>query len=123
MTDLYISNTEESPEASELALCYYANPSNQLQIVRIANIANWYFERVVFPGQRLLFEAPPVAQLEIHSSNSITTVWSDTISCDRLRVSEQPVSVESCTSASSRQESQEITTTVIVDALERQYRL
>jgi hypothetical protein len=48
-------------------LCCYVNASSQIQIARITNIENWYFERVVFPGQRLVFEALPQAQLEIHT--------------------------------------------------------
>ncbi|XGW00685.1 MAG: DUF1830 domain-containing protein [Leptolyngbya sp. BL-A-14] len=32
-----------------------------MQIPRIVNIPNWYFERVVFSGQRFLFETPPDA--------------------------------------------------------------
>lgn len=48
-------------------LCYYINATNQVQIARIANIAACYFERVVFPGQRLLFEAVPEAILEVQT--------------------------------------------------------
>ena len=46
------------PEQSEKILCCYVNATSKIQIARISNIANWYFERVVFPGQRLVFEAP-----------------------------------------------------------------
>ncbi|MGI8499796.1 MAG: DUF1830 domain-containing protein [Hassallia sp.] len=28
-----------------------------MQVAKISNVPNWDFERVVFPGQRLLFEA------------------------------------------------------------------
>ncbi|MDJ0549541.1 MAG: DUF1830 domain-containing protein, partial [Microcystis sp. M49637_WE12] len=48
-------------------LCCYVNATNHIQIVRITNIANWYFERVVFPGQRLVFETLADAFLEIHT--------------------------------------------------------
>jgi Domain of unknown function (DUF1830) len=67
-------------------LCCYVNTSNQIQIARITDIPNWYFERVVFPGQRLLFEAPAVAQLEIHSSGTASAILTDRIACDRLQV-------------------------------------
>lgn len=50
-------------------LCGCANTSKHLQIIRIANIPDWYFERVVFPGQRLLFEAPREAELEVYTRN------------------------------------------------------
>ncbi|MGF1478845.1 MAG: DUF1830 domain-containing protein [Cyanophyceae cyanobacterium] len=67
-------------------LCCYVNATNQIQIARISNIANWYFERVVFPGQRLVFEALPSALLEIHTGMMASAILSDTIPCERLRI-------------------------------------
>jgi hypothetical protein len=69
-------------------LCGYINTTDQIQIVRIANIPNWYFERVVFPRQRLLFEALPEAQLEIHTGEIPTAMLADKISSVRLRVND-----------------------------------
>ena len=69
-------------------LCCYVNATSQIQIARISNIPNWYFERVVFPGQRLVFEAVPEAQLEIHTGMMATAILSDTIPCVRLQVDE-----------------------------------
>ncbi len=46
-------------------LCCYVNATSRIQIARITNIANWYFERVVFPGQRLVFEASRVSRSKI----------------------------------------------------------
>lgn len=69
-------------------LCCYVNATSQIQIARITNIANWYFERVVFPGQRLVFEALPEALLEIHTGMMASAILSDTIPCDRLQVEE-----------------------------------
>ena len=69
-------------------LCCYVNATSQIQIARIANIPNWYFERVVFPGQRLVFEALPEALLEIHTGMMASAILSDTIPCDRLQVEE-----------------------------------
>lgn len=69
-------------------LCCYVNATNQIQIARITNIDNWYFERVVFPGQRLVFEALPEALLEIHTTQVASAILSDTIPCDRLCVDE-----------------------------------
>ncbi|MFK8182143.1 MAG: DUF1830 domain-containing protein [Phormidesmis sp.] len=67
-------------------LCCYANVTSKIQIARITNIPNWYFERVVFPGQRLMFEAVPKAQLEIHTGMMASAILSDTISCEKLAV-------------------------------------
>lgn len=69
---------------NESILCCYVNATNQIQIARIRNIPNWYFERVVFPGQRLVFEAFPEALLEIHTGMMATAILSDTIPCNRL---------------------------------------
>ncbi|PSB00609.1 hypothetical protein C7B64_22625 [Merismopedia glauca CCAP 1448/3] len=77
-------------------LCCYVNASSQIQVARITNIQNWYFERVVFPGQRLVFEAVPSAQLEIHTGMMASAILSDKIPCDRLAIEEEspPDSVE-----------------------------
>jgi hypothetical protein len=69
-------------------LCCYINATSQMQVARITNIPSWYFERVVFPGQRLVFEALPEALLEIHTGMMASAILSDTIPCDRLSVDE-----------------------------------
>jgi hypothetical protein len=74
------------PGSQSYMLCCYVNATSKIQIVRITNIANWYFERVVFPGQRLVFEALPNAQLEVHCGVMASAILADTISCDRLRI-------------------------------------
>jgi hypothetical protein len=73
-------------------LCCYVNATSQIQIARITNIPNWYFERVVFPGQRLVFEALPDALLEIHTGMMASAILSDTIPCVRLQVGEKDYS-------------------------------
>ena len=65
-------------------LCCYVNATSQIQIARVTNIPNWYFERVVFPGQRLVFEANPEAILEIHTGMMASAILSDTIPCLKL---------------------------------------
>jgi len=69
-------------------VCCYINATSKIQIARISNIPNWYFERVVFPGQRLVFEAVPDALLEIHTGMMASSILSDTIPCQRLRLQE-----------------------------------
>jgi hypothetical protein len=69
-------------------LCCYVNSSPRIQIARITNVPNWYFERVVFPGQRLVFESLPEALLEIHCGMMASAILSDTIPCENLRVLE-----------------------------------
>lgn len=72
----------------KIILCCYVNATSQIQVVRITNIPNWYFERVVFPGQRLVFEALPKAFVEIHTGMMASAILSDTIPCERLCISE-----------------------------------
>lgn len=67
-------------------LCCYVNATNQIQVVRITNIVNWYFERVVFPGQRLVFEALSDGLLEVHTGMMASAILSDTIPCERLMI-------------------------------------
>jgi len=74
------------PEQRNPIPCLYANNTSKIQVARITNIPNWYFERVVFPGQRLTFEAVPQAQLEIHTGMMASSILSDTIPCDRLKL-------------------------------------
>ncbi|MEG4029990.1 MULTISPECIES: DUF1830 domain-containing protein [unclassified Microcoleus] len=70
-------------------LCYYANVTNLVQVLRIENIPNWYFEKVMFPGQRLMFEAAAEAVLEIHTGTVASAILSDKIPCYVLRVIEE----------------------------------
>lgn len=92
---------------SDKILCCYVNATSKIQIARITNIPNWYFERVVFPGQRLLFEAVPEALLEIHTGMMASAILSDTVPCHRLALEDEPqplkedVDVESPHSVSS----------------------
>jgi hypothetical protein len=69
-------------------LCCYVNATSHIQVARITNIPNWYFERVVFPGQRLVFESVSEALLEIHTGMMASAILSDKIPSDRLQISE-----------------------------------
>ncbi|MEO0532298.1 MAG: DUF1830 domain-containing protein [Cyanobacteria bacterium P01_A01_bin.123] len=68
--------------------CYYANNSNHLQVARIANVSDWYFERIIFPGQRLMFDAPVDAHLEIYIDQMDRAVLANRIPCVQLQVQE-----------------------------------
>ncbi len=78
--------SDDADDASGTLLCCYVNATSKIQIARVSNVPNWYFERVVFPGQRRLFEAVPTALLEIHTGMMASAILSDTIPCERLRV-------------------------------------
>lgn len=64
-------------------LCCYTNCTNKIQIIRIVNIEQWYFEKVIFPQQRLLFNAPAEAELEIYANDKNETTQ---IRCEELLV-------------------------------------
>jgi hypothetical protein len=68
-------------------LCCYVNKTDQLQVGRIVNIPNWHFERVVLPGQRLLFESQIAALLEVHIITRYSTTLLSTIPCPDLQIS------------------------------------
>ncbi|MBE8964890.1 DUF1830 domain-containing protein [Nostocales cyanobacterium LEGE 12452] len=87
------------PEQSGKILCCYINATSKIQVARISNIPNWYFERVVFPGQRLVFEAPRKGQVEIHTGMMASAILSDKIPCDRLML-EEPITNEFDTDSS-----------------------
>jgi hypothetical protein len=53
---------------SSQLLYSYVNTTTSLQVIQIVNIPDWHFERVIFPGQRLLFYAPPNAAIEVQTS-------------------------------------------------------
>lgn len=71
---------------SNKILCSYHNRSPDLQIARIANISNWYFERVIFPDDVLIFEAIAEAMLEIYETDGVSTLLSDHLPCEELRI-------------------------------------
>ena len=75
---------------SNQILCCYVNTTSHIQIAKIGNIPNWYFERVVFPGQRLVFESVIGALMEVHTGALASSILSDTIPCDRLQINESP---------------------------------
>ncbi|MBD2112594.1 DUF1830 domain-containing protein [Nodosilinea sp. FACHB-141] len=54
-------------EVSSSILCYYINDTTDIQIIRVVSEAIYRFERIVFPEERVLFEASLESYLEIHS--------------------------------------------------------
>jgi len=66
--------------------CGYCNTTSHIQIARIMNKAELILERAIFPGQSLVFEASPDAQLEIYSSEIASAVLADRIHCRGLQI-------------------------------------
>lgn len=68
-------------------LCFYKNTTSHIQIARIPNIAaNLRFEQVVFPGEQLLFEAVPDAELKIDTDTDTGVIETNKILCFSLQV-------------------------------------
>lgn len=86
MQATYNVGSEKLAQEGERFLCFYTNYTSKIQVAKINNIQSCNFERVVFPGQRMLFEAMPHAQLEIHTSGTDKETLTDKINCDGLRV-------------------------------------
>ncbi len=84
MTHSFSDPSSCSGEREGWLVCHYVNSTEQIQIVRIANIPGWQFERVVFPGQRLLFESPSDAEFEIQTERSTCATEVHRIPCDRI---------------------------------------
>lgn len=69
-------------------LCFYINSTNEIQIARL-NSNDSDFEKIVFPGERILFEALPDAELEIHTGMNGQESLVKKISCVELIVKEE----------------------------------
>ncbi|MGJ3246035.1 MAG: DUF1830 domain-containing protein [Elainellaceae cyanobacterium] len=78
-------SSKHSNHQSGQTLCYYFNPSRYLQIIRMTDIP--HFQRVVFPQERLLFEASPQTEIEVQTCSIAGIYSSQRIPCDRLMCS------------------------------------
>lgn len=75
-------------ESTQL-LCYYINDTNNMQIIRMLSGVKCEFERIVFPGERILFKALPESYLEVYSP-LINEIQSTRMSCRFLQINENP---------------------------------
>ncbi|MDJ0531718.1 MAG: DUF1830 domain-containing protein [Xenococcaceae cyanobacterium MO_207.B15] len=69
-------------------LCYYTNSTSKMQLIRVTKSQNLDLEKIVFPQQRLLFEAIPEGQLEIYSDRAGKQSLVEVISCQSLQVNQ-----------------------------------
>lgn len=77
---------EKISERKAQISCFYINATNQIQIICIANFPSLSWKKVVFPGQRLIFDASVEAELEIYNSTNSASILSDAISCQKLKI-------------------------------------
>lgn len=78
------SRDSSVPESHRRILCFYTNTSDRIQVIQLKNHPELHFERVVFPGQRLLFEAVPDANLAINFGETVSTL----VPCNQLCVTQ-----------------------------------
>ena len=65
-------------------ICAYHNRTSSLQVIKIENIKSFSWEKVVFPGQTILFNTVKQAKLTIYSNDNATAILTDTIACSKL---------------------------------------
>lgn len=63
-------------------LCSYTNTTPHIQVIQLRTSPPSPWQRVVFPGERLMFEALAEAQLEIYVNENAMSL----IPCQNLRV-------------------------------------
>ena len=80
-----IALDRQTKQQSQKMLCFYENTSRKMQNAKI-NVKNQYWERAVFPGERLFFEAVPEAELEIHQHQENGDVRCESFSCKHFKV-------------------------------------
>jgi len=85
------SSAPELPDST--MLCCYQNHSPKIQVIRSVDDqhqqVHWHLERVIFPGQRLIFEAPHQSQIYVYTSDPAGMLVDDTLACDRIQVHER----------------------------------
>lgn len=81
--------TNFTAKESTQFLCYYINDTNNMQIIRLLSVVKCEFERVVFSGERILFNAVPESYLEVYSS-LVNEMQSSRMNCKFLQVNESP---------------------------------
>lgn len=67
-------------------LCYYVNSTSKTQLIQVTNGQKIYWERIIFPQQRILFEAVPEFKLEIQNNQLENIRVTKTIPCQDLKV-------------------------------------
>ena len=68
--------------------CYYTNSSSKMQLIRVTQSLNLNSEKIVFPQERMLFEAMPQGQLEIYNTSATDSKCVQKIPCQNLEVNQ-----------------------------------
>lgn len=80
--------TKPTAEPTATHLCMYVNQSPSIQVIRLNPSAVGCLERTVWPGQRLLFEAPLAATLDVYSGQLSHAILADRVPCRELAIAD-----------------------------------
>jgi hypothetical protein len=86
MNHVFTARPQQNPNK---IVCHYINATSKIQVIKIQNPHHFYFERVVFPGQRLFFEALPTDQLEVFTGGIASAILADTFLCETLQIEKE----------------------------------
>jgi len=67
-------------------LCYYFNSTNKMQLIRLWDGEMYSLEKIIFPQQRILFEAKPEEILEVHTKQEGEQILESIFACNSLKV-------------------------------------
>lgn len=70
-------------------LFYYRNVTSQVQIIRLDRVTSEQLEKVVFPGEQLLFHSTAEAFLEVCTNKAPSFTLIEQIPCSQLQVIEK----------------------------------
>lgn len=76
-----VSKPSQSTSNNHQSLCCYTNHTSHVQVIRLMNQSHTNWQRVIFPGERFLFEADSESNLEI-----VNQVVSSLVNCRKLLV-------------------------------------
>lgn len=76
-----VSKPSQSTSNNHQNLCCYTNHTSHIQVIRLVNQSHTNWQRVIFPGERFLFEADSESNLEI-----VNQVVSSLVNCRKLLV-------------------------------------
>lgn len=76
-------------KTSDSILCFYKNSTRKLQLVRLPQSS---FERLVFPGEKFMFEALPDGSLEIYTYTTTGISLLEKLVCQDLQVRQKDAS-------------------------------
>lgn len=76
-----VSKPSQSTSNNHQNLCCYTNHTSHIQVIRLVNQSHTNWQRVIFPGDRFLFEADSESNLEI-----VNQVVYSLVNCRKLIV-------------------------------------